>query len=614
MPVRFLGPSARFLLAGALVGLGVALASVVDPGGFFEVAELKALDGHFALRGARQPASPIVIVSIDEDSFDELNLAWPWPRALHGQLLDRLSPARPAAVGLDIVFAEPSSRGPEDDEALARAIARAGNVVLGAALTAVQETGFVKEDLNPPIRPIRDGAAGYGFVNFDSDADAFVRRGSLTRSFQDRQIEGFDLLLFRLAEKAGLPSARLPRRSPVLINFRGAPRTFPTVPYHRVVSGEVPPEAFAGKIVLVGATSVIQHDVFPTPFATAGNMPGVEIHANMLETLLQGIPIRRALPGIAGTVAVLAGALAVWAAGTMRPLAAAAVVGGTLAGYLAACHAAFVLERYWADVVPVPLALALGYLGTEARNFVREQREKRRLSRFFSPDVVREIVRSQDGDDALGSARRLVTVLFSDIRGFTALSERLPPEAVVTFLREYLTVMTDAVFLYGGTVDKYIGDAIMALYNVPFEAPDHAAQAVRTGLEFQRRLGPLAAAFTAKHGGSLRCGVGINTGEAVVGTLGSEQRLEYTAIGDTINLGSRLEGVTKDFDVPIVISEATYREVKDLFDTRYLGEVTVKGKEVPVKIYTVLGEREPSGYSSGGLPATVTSASRSASK
>jgi len=206
--------------------------------------------------------------------------------------------------------------------------------------------------------------------------------------------------------------------------------------------------------------------------------------------------------------------------------------------------------------------------------------------------VVREIVRSQDGDDALGSARRLVTVLFSDIRGFTAMSERMPPEEVVAFLREYLTVMTDAVFKYGGTVDKYIGDAIMALYNVPFEAPDHAAQAVRTALEFQRRLGPLAERFTAKHGGSLRCGVGINTGEAVVGTLGSAQRLEYTAIGDTINLGSRLEGVTKDFGVSIIISEATYREVQDLFDTRDLGEVTVKGKEVPVRIYTVLGERE----------------------
>jgi class 3 adenylate cyclase len=182
-----------------------------------------------------------------------------------------------------------------------------------------------------------------------------------------------------------------------------------------------------------------------------------------------------------------------------------------------------------------------------------------------------------------------MTVLFSDIRGFTSMSEKMQPEEVVTFLREYLTVMTEAVFKHGGTVDKYIGDAIMALYNVPFEAPDHALRAVRTALEFQERLHPLAERFAAKHGGTLACGVGIHTGDAVVGTIGSEQRLEYTAIGDTINLGSRLEGLTKEFSVPIIISEATYAEVREHFGVRDLGEVTVKGKVIPVKIYAVLG-------------------------
>jgi class 3 adenylate cyclase len=186
-------------------------------------------------------------------------------------------------------------------------------------------------------------------------------------------------------------------------------------------------------------------------------------------------------------------------------------------------------------------------------------------------------------------------VLFSDIRGFTSMSEKMQPEEVVTFLREYLTVMTEAVFKHGGTVDKYIGDAIMALYNVPFEAPDHALRAVRTALEFQERLQPLAERFAAKYGGTLACGVGIHTGDAVVGTIGSEQRLEYTAIGDTINLGSRLEGLTKQFSVPIIMSEATADEVGGHFGTRDLGEVMVKGKAIPVKIYAVLGELRPPG-------------------
>jgi adenylate cyclase len=376
----------------------------------------------------------------------------------------------------------------------------------------------------------------------------------------------------------------------VTINYRGGPGTFLRVPYHRVVSGQVPAAAFTGKIVLVGATSPVLHDVFRAPFAPAGDMPGVEIHANMLETLLHAGPLRHIPFWIVGLVTVGGGALAVWVGASLRLLPGTVLVTGAVAGYLVAVHAAFLFGRLWVEALPVPLALALGFVGTEIRNFIREQRERRRLSRFFSPQVVREIVRAQEGDEALGSGRRLLTVLFSDIRGFTALSERMPPEEVAEFLREYLTEMTDAVFAHGGTVDKYIGDAVMALYNVPFEAPDHAAQAVRTALEFQRRLRPLAERFAARHGGELRCGVGIHTGEAVVGTLGSRQRLEYTAIGDTINLGSRLEGLTKDYDMPIIISEATRIALAGPFVIRPLGEATVKGREETVKIYGVLGE------------------------
>jgi adenylate cyclase len=353
--------------------------------------------------------------------------------------------------------------------------------------------------------------------------------------------------------------------------------------------------------VLVGATTPTLHDIFPTPFASQSGMPGVEIHAHTLETLLQGIPLRRAARLLVPTVAVVAGAAAAWTATALRPLPAFGLIAAAVAGYLAGSHAAFLWGRYWVEVVPVPLALLVTYAGTVAKNFTQEQREKRRLSRFFSPAVVTEIIRHKD-DTKLAATRRRMTVLFSDIRGFTSMSEKMQPEEVVTFLREYLTVMTEAVFNHGGTVDKYIGDAIMALYNVPFEAPDHALRAVRTALEFQRRVQPLAERFAARHGGTLACGVGIHTGDAVVGTIGSEQRLEYTAIGDTINLGSRLEGLTKDFSVPIIVSEATYAEVRDHFAARDLGEVTVKGKAIPVKIYAVLfelGDAQPAGRGAG---------------
>ncbi len=587
--MRLVGPSWRVLLAGSLVGLVVALAAAANPLHFFEIAELKALDARFSLRGARPPAAPIVVVTIDEDSFDGLNLAWPWPRALHGKFLDIVSRGKPVAIGMDILFSEPSSRGPADDRTLAVAVARARKVVLGAALTEVDAAGSDKESINAPIPEIREGAAAFGIVNFDRDADAFVRRTALIRRFQNdpRTWNGFDLEIYRLAAAAGLARAPLPPGSEVLINFSGGPGSFPRFPFHRIVTGEIPPETFAGKIVLVGATSPTLHDVFATPFAPEGDMPGVEIHAHTLETLLRGIPIRRAPALLVPILTIVAGALAAWAATALRPLPAFGVAAGAALAYLAGCHAAFLWGRWWVEMVPMPLTLGIAYAGTVAKNFTQEQREKRRLSRFFSPSVVKEIVRHKD-DANLEAGRRRMTVLFSDIRGFTSMSEKMTPEDVVTFLREYLTVMTEAVFKHGGTVDKYIGDAIMALYNVPFEAPDHAAQAVRTALEFQERLKPLAERFTARYGGTLACGVGIHTGDAVVGTIGSEQRLEYTAIGDTINLGSRLEGLTKDFNVPIIMSEATYLEVQDFIGARALGEVTVKGKAIPVKIFAVL--------------------------
>jgi adenylate cyclase len=585
--VRFLAVPWRLLLAGSLVGLAVVAVAAFNLFGFFEVAELKALDAQFTLRGPRDPESPIVIVAIDEDSFDGLNLAWPWPRAVHAKFLDIVGQGRPVAVGMDILFTEPSSRGSSDDAALGAAVDRIRDrLVLAAALTTVGDASFIKQALNPPIPAVR-GQATFGSADYDSDADAFVRRATLVRDFQDREWPGFDLLIYRLAEKAGLARGKPPSGRELLVNFRGGPGTFPTVAYHRVVTGEIPPEVFEGKIVLVGATTPTLHDIFPTPFAGQSGMAGVEIHAQTLETLLQGIPLRRPPRLLVPALAVIAGALAAWTATALRPLAAFGLVAGAVAVYLGATHGAFVWGRLWVEVVPVPLALLVTYAGTVAKNFTQEQREKRRLSRFFSPDVVAEIVRHKD-DAKLAANRRRMTVLFSDIRGFTSMSEKMQPEEVVAFLREYLTVMTQAVFNHGGTVDKYIGDAIMALYNVPFDAPDHALRAVRTALEFQERLQPLAERFAARYGGTLACGVGIHTGDAVVGTIGSEQRLEYTAIGDTINLGSRLEGLTKDFSVPIIISEATYAEVRDHFGARDLGEVTVKGKVIPVKIYAIV--------------------------
>ena len=575
---------ARKHLAGVVAG-GATVALVLA--GSLDGLESWSLSQLFERRGPRPPGSPIVIVTIDESTFAELDTQWPFPRALHAELLTKIAAGRPRAIGVDLIFDTPSARGPADDATLGEAVARAGNVVLGAAVAEDVQPFYRRETLNQPLAVIRRGAAGVAPVNMYPDPDGDIRRVPIALELGGERIAPLDAQLHALVAKAGVSVSPLPAARSVLINFRGGPRTFPWVSYYRVINGEVPVESFKDAIVLIGPTTEILHDQFATAFARGGDMPGVEVHANALDTLLRGNPIREVPRALSTTLAVAAavlGAVLVIRLHAFRAVLAAMGLGLAL---VLSAYAAFALLDVWVRMMAPSLALVLGYGATVIESFVREQRERRRLSQFFSPDVVREVVRHKD-EGSLTTSRRVVTVLFSDIRGFTSISEKLQPEQVAEMLREYLSEMTEIVFKHGGTVDKYIGDAIMALYNVPFGDPEHAIKAVRTGLEFQERTIAVSRRWEAKLGIAIRNGVGINTGEAVVGTLGSRQRLEYTAIGDTINLGSRLESITKDYKTNIIISEFTYEHVKDHFITKELGDVTVKGKTRPVKIYAVL--------------------------
>ena len=587
----------RKQLCGIFAALFVVALVLVGP---LERWEYLWFDHLFELRGARPPTAPIVIVTIDESSFQELSLQWPFPRALHGQLIDRIRADRPLVIGLDIIFDSDSMFGPKDDESLGAAVARAGNVVLGLAgaqddqpLVSVggKVLGAKREVSNMPLPVIRKGAAAVAPLTVVPDPDSHVRRIPVRVPVPD-PLKGyewwlaFDAQLHRQVSAAGLATRPLPDAEEVLVNFRGGPRTFQRVPYYRVVRGETP-GLFRAKIVLIGSTSEVQHDVFATAFARGGDMPGVEIHANALETLIRGDPIRevpKPLATVLAVVAALAGSALVVRLHALRALVVTVVL--FVVGFLLA-YAGFLLADVWMRGVACTFALVLGYGATVVENFVHAQLYKRRLSPFFSPDVLRALVRARD-EQSLGPRRRVATVLFSDIRGFTSISERLQPEQVEEMLGEYLTEMTQIVFKHRGSVDKYMGDGIMALYNAPFEDPEHALNAIRTGLEFQERALAVSARWQEKLGVSIRIGVGINTGEMLVGTLGSRQRFEYTALGDNVNLASRLESATKDHGASIIISEYTYEHVKGRFPIRELGVVTVKGKSRPVKIYGVV--------------------------
>ena len=572
----------RTLVVGLVAGL-VTVALVLA--GILEPVELAALNGLFGLRGPRAPAVRIVIVSIDESDFDEFDTPWPFPRALHAKLLDAISAGRPVAIALDIIFSEPSPRGPADDAALARAVARAGNVVLAAAITRVVEAGWSKTDPTLPVPALRRAAAGVGTVTLTVDRDRTLRRVPLRSPLGDEVLPSFDAEVYRLARQAGWPAAALPRGSEVLVNFLGGPKTFPWVPYHRVVRGAVAPETFRDALVLVGGTSPIFQDVYSTPFGVR-DTPGVEIHANALETLLRGTALRELPAWTSALAALLAGLVGAAFLVRRRPLpalAAAVLLWGALA---AATFTAFAASGAWFRAGAPTLALVLAYGSAVVGGYIREQRDRGRLAQFFSPAVVREILR--DPDRALGSTRREVTVLFSDIRGFTAIAQRVDAEEVVAMLQEYMTEMTEIVFRNGGTVDKYVGDCIMALYNAPIEDPDHAASAVRTALELRERTRALSTRWQARLGAPLRNGVGINTGEAIVGAMGSRQRLEFTAIGDVVNVAAHLEALTKEYLAPIIVGEATWERVQGRFLTRELDTVTIKDRASPMRIYAIV--------------------------
>ena len=582
-------------VAAAVVTLGVILF------GAAERWELLWFDQLFELRGMRGPSAPIVIVTIDESSFQELNLQWPFPRALHGKVIDRIAADRPLAIGVDVIFDSESRFGPEDDLALGAAIARAGNVVLGMSIAGDTQVLYSvggaqhrteRVIVSMPVPVIRQGAAAVAPVSIEPDPDSHVRRMPVSTPVPD-PMKGqelwlaFDAQLHRLVTAKGLTTRPLPAATEILVNFRGPLEAFTRIPYYRVVADEIPEDLFRDKIVLIGSTSEVMHDVFATAFARGGNMPGVAIHANAVDTFVRGNAVREVPRALSMVLAAVAALVASVLAVRLRAVRALAVTILLLAVGLAIAYLAFARADVWIRVVAITFGLVLGYGATVVENFVREQREKQRLSRFFSPDVLREVVRDRDGE-LLRPRRRLVTVLFSDIRGFTTISESLPPEQVDEMLREYLTVMTEVVFRHRGTIDKYIGDGIMALYNAPREDAEHALNAIRTALEFQERAIPFSARWQAKLGVPIRCGVGINSGEAIVGSLGSRQRNEYTAIGDPVNLAARLESVTKDYGVPIIVSEYTYEYVKGRFPTRELDTVTVKGKSQPVKIYGVM--------------------------
>ncbi len=402
----------------------------------------------------------------------------------------------------------------------------------------------------------------------------------------NRPLAGGDVQ-FRGGARVKVPGGRF------LVNFRGGPGTYPTWQAGDVLRGA---EDFSSrlkdKIVFIGVTDPSSEDLLPTPYSGTQRMAGVEFHAAAADTILSDSFIG-ATPGYQRIILVALVAIAAMALGRFpRPLYGFGGAVLLLAGLTGGWFGLFAGADYLLPLAGPLAALVSGYGVALADRVGVEQLEKWQarsmLSRYLPPDIVKEMLKNPV-DAQLGSKRAELSVLFSDIRGFTSLSEKLDPEVVVNLLNQYLTVMTEIIFRHGGTVDKFEGDGILVFFGAPQYHENHPEQAVRTAIEMRDRLDELQDLWQERSDEPLRIGVAIHTGEVMVGNIGSSRRMDYTVIGDTVNLAARLQDLTKEYGASVLISGTTRERVKHMSRLRSLGSVDIRGRQQQVDLYEVEG-------------------------
>ncbi len=635
-------PGARKLLLGFTIGVvAAAVALALWGGDVLEPWETRTWDWRARLLAAPGQASDdVVMILLDQNSLDwaakENGLTWPWPREVYGAIVDYCRMAGAGALAFDVLFTESSAYGVDDDRALSATLSHFGRVAAAVfpgkssgdqqqwpasapvpALStvdgdnagshpAVESIQFPRATF--PIPEVYQSVAVLGSVSMAPDPDGIYRRVTVINRFDGKLLPLLGLSPILVSRQA-IPVQFTPsaivlggRRIPTdpegraLLRYRGPSgthRSFSAAAviqsYLRLQAGETPvidPEAFRDKTVFFGFSAPGLFDLRSAP--VDGVYPGVEIHATALDNFLSGDFLRHPSAALNVTVVML---LAVAAALTVTffpnpvsvTLACTAYVSlPALLGIVA-----YTLG-FWLQVVVQVVAVCLSIAVALVVNYATEGRQKRFIKNAFgqylSPAVIDALIRNPD-KLKLGGERRVLSIFFSDLQGFTSISEGLEPEALTTLLNDYLSAMTDIIHDENGTVDKYEGDAIIAFWNAPLAVPDHAPRIVRAALRCQTRLAELRPAFYQRIGKEMQMRIGINTGPAVVGNMGSRTRFDYTMLGDAVNLAARLEGVNKQFGTYTMISDATRKMMGDEFAVRELARVAVVGKKKPVVVF-----------------------------
>ncbi len=530
--------------------------------------------------------SRIVILSIDDESLEKIG-QWPWPREVFARALEKIEKIKPEVIGIDVVFAEQSRLGSTDDAKLAGAISRLTVPLVlpvEASPLIIEKNSYRAGNLVTTRKEFLVADTNIGHVNLILDSDGVARRLPLEIKAGDKTYRSFSGEIARISRAISSEEAGARR-----IVYAGPPGSVRQISFYRLFEDNLS-ETLRDKIVLIGATAADLHDEKSTPVSGNGEMSGVEIQANVINMMLKNYRLEPIYSPLMYGWLLLAALLPVlifnFISKTQITLGLNIGLGFT---YL--IFAAVLFERgFVANIIHINLSWVLSTGGIFAYNYSvlgKAERElKRVFSKYVSPQVLNEILRDP-AQVKLGGEEKEVTVFFSDIRGFTTLSEKIAPQELVRILNRYFTIMTEHILENRGVVDKFIGDAIMAFWGAPIGIPDQADRAIHSALAMRESLKKLNKELTEAGDPEINIGIGIFTGKAVVGNVGSQDRFDYTVMGDTVNVASRLEGLNKEYKTQIIIGEATKNKSHEPWPWKYLGSVQVKGRKEAIKIYTI---------------------------
>lgn len=583
----------QILAETLLVGLLVFILTVTNVFRFFDNM---AKDSLYQI--PRGIDSKIKIIGIDEKTMAELGPIQTWSRSFYADLLRKLNEqaeSKPLLVGFDVLFSGNVDAGDDDFTATA---AESGNVVIvdhliyGRKLTT-NEDGFASypvESIEEPFESL-SSVCNMGYSNVSQDSDGTVRRIIPSEVYEGSEQKMFSNILYEeYCKRKGITPNAVPvdKNGRAIINYSGKPGDYEYVSMIDVLNGNIDARAFTDSIVLVGAYAPGMQDDFEVPNGGSHQMYGVEVHANILQSYIQGRFSVNGNKYIFGLISAVIAMLMYLLFRKFKPWLSLIIM---IIVIIAFVFVLIIFNNHGTaySIIYLPMMLILSYIASLALGYLRELKKKKKIlnafRKYVAPQVVEEIAKKGDFQIKVGGENRDIAVLFVDIRGFTTMSEALEPEQVVEILNEYLTLTSKSIFDNLGTLDKFVGDATMAVFNSPFDLPDYEFKAVCAAMDIVNGGKALEKDLMAKYGRSVGFGVGVNVGPAVVGNIGCDFRMDFTAIGDTVNTAARLEANAKKGQV--LISDALYERVKDRIEVEEIGEIPLKGKSKGVFVYEV---------------------------